>query len=126
MKKSLLFLAVVCMAFAAVAAPTLTTVPYPAGPGVPTSATVTVDGVSQIVCTVAPDQSGAVAPSCDLAGLPVGTHSLVMTVTNSYGCTTGVDGNSATCVGGGSASSAPFTFVWSVAPATKPLLRFKP
>lgn len=110
----------------AVAAPVATTDPYPAGAGQPASAVVTVDNLSQIVCVMNKDSAGAVTPVCDLAALPAGTHTLVMTVTNTYGCTTGTDGASATCTGGGSASSAPFTFVWNTSAVSKPRLLVKP
>lgn len=110
----------------ATAAPSLYSQAYPAGPGQPASASVTVDNVSQINCPLVAATDGSVTATCDLAALPGGTHTLVMTVTNTYGCTTGVDGNSATCTGGGTASSAPFSFVWNLSGASKPVLKVRP
>jgi len=124
MKKSLLFLAAMLCAAFAVAAPSLYSDPYPAGPFQPTAAYVTVNGQQRIDCAMPKDANGSVTPTCDLAGLPVGTYSLVLTVSNTYGCTQ--DNNAATCYGGGVASSDPFSYTWSEAPATKPLRKFKP
>ena len=115
-----------CLCGAAMAAPNAYSQSYPVGPGQPTSASLTVNGVSQINCPLVPANDGSVTPTCDLATLPVGTHSLVLVVTNTYGCTTGADGNSATCMGGGTASSAPFTYTSIASAVSKPLLKFKP
>lgn len=110
----------------AVAAPTLTTAAYPAAAGQPTAATLTVDGGAPIVCQLTRAADGSVTPTCDLAGLAVGTHTLVLTVSTQYACTQGADGASATCYGGGSASSDPFTYSWAASGASKPRLQFRP
>lgn len=111
---------------AAMAAPTIYSQPYPAGPGQPTSASITVNGTVSINCAMAPANDGSLTPTCDMANLPTGTHTLVMVVTNAYGCTTGTDGNSATCTGGGTASSLPFTYTLIGSAVSKPVLKFKP
>jgi hypothetical protein len=115
-----------CICGAAMAAPTVYSQAYQTGPGQPASASLTVDGLSQINCPLIAANDGSVTPTCDLASLPVGVHTLVMVVTNTYGCTTGTDGNSATCTGGGTASSLPFSFTLNNSAASKPVLKFKP
>lgn len=115
-----------CICGAAMAAPSVYSQAYPAGPGQPASASLTVDGLSQINCPLVSANDGSVTPTCDLAALPAGTHTLVMVVTNTYGCTTGTDGNSATCTSGGTASSAPFTYVLTNSAASKPVLKLRP
>lgn len=107
------------------AAPTLTSSSYGVATIQPTSATLSVDGTSTIVCTVPKAADGSVAAVCDLATVAAGTHTLVLTVANTYGCTQSADGLSASCVGGGSASAAPFTFSWNPSAVSKPTLTFK-
>lgn len=123
-----LFIGSVLLAFCgyAMAAPTLTTTPYPAVAGQPTAASLTVDGGAAVPCQLARSADGSVTPTCDLAGLAPGTHTLVLTVSNVYACTQSTDGTSAVCYGGGSASSDPFTYSWAVSGASKPRLQFTP
>jgi hypothetical protein len=87
---------------------------------------VTVDGLSSLVCTLTRAQDSSVTPTCDLAGLPVGTHTLVLVVSNVYACQTAPDGNSTVCYGGGSASSDPFTYTFNASAVSKPSRRFLP
>jgi hypothetical protein len=129
MKQSLYLAAALAAAMhaaAALAAPTLYADPYPQGPGQPSAASVTVNGTSSLPCTLTPANDGSVTPTCDLASLPVGTHTLVLVVSNAYGCQPAADGSGATCYAGGSASSDPFTYSLSTGPVTKPLRKFKP
>lgn len=119
------FLLVAALAFAAHAAPTLTSSPYSTATTQPTSASLSVDGTSTIVCAVPKDASGTVTAVCDLATVPAGTHTLVLSVSNTYGCTQSADGLTASCAGGGAASAAPFTFTWNPASVSKPTISFK-
>lgn len=125
---NVLIIIVACFAFYAIvqAAPTLYSQAYPAGPGKPTSASVSINGTNSINCQLLADSLGAVTPTCDLASLPAGSYTLVLTVTNAYNCTTGTDGNSATCSGGGAASSDPFIYNLLDSSVVKPIRKFKP
>ena len=111
---------------AAYAAPTLTSSPYSTATTQPTSATLSIDGAQTVVCTVPKDAAGTVTAVCDLATVPAGTHTLILNVANTYGCTQSADGLTASCVGGGTASSVPFTYTWNPVSASKPSLLFKP
>lgn len=115
----------IAFALPAQAAPTLTSSSYASTVVQPTSASLSVDGTTTITCTVPRAADGSVAAVCDLATVPSGTHTLILTVSNAYGCTQSADGLSASCVGGGSASAAPFTFTWNPVSVSKPSLTFK-
>jgi hypothetical protein len=118
MKHSLL--ALFLAAGVANAAPTLTADPYPSTGVQPDAATVSVNGTQTIQCTLK-TVTGGLQPSCDLVSITApGTYTLVMTVTKNAGCV----GN--TCSGGGSASSAPFTYIWQGVNVTRPVVRLEP
>lgn len=105
---------------AAIAAPTLTADPYPATGVQPDAATLSVNGTQTINCTLK-TVTGGIQPSCDLVSITTpGTYTLIMTVTKAAGCV----GN--TCSGGGSASSAPFTYIWQGVNVTRPVVRLEP
>jgi hypothetical protein len=100
------------------AAPTLTADPYPATAPQPSSITLTVNGAAGPVCTLAAGTAGALIPTCDLASIPAGTSTLVMTAVFTKGCVTAT--NAATCTDGGSASSAPFSYTRRALSASGP------
>lgn len=125
MKKLLALVACLMGMGAVYAAPTLTSSPYSTATTQPATASLSIDGTSTITCTVPRDANGTVTAVCDLATVPAGTHTLVLTVSNTYGCTQSADGLTASCQGGGSASANPFTFTWNPASVAKPTVVFK-
>lgn len=119
MKKSL-FVILALLGGVANAAPTLTADPYPATGVQPDAATLSVNGTQTITCTLR-TVTGGVQPACDLVSITTpGTYTLVMTVTKAAGCV----GN--TCSGGGSASSAPFSYIWQGVNVLRPVVRLEP
>jgi hypothetical protein len=100
------------------AAPTITADPYPATAPQPASITLTVNGAAGPACTLAAGTGGALVPTCDLASIPAGTATLVMTAVFVRGCVSAT--NTATCTDGGSASSVPFSYTRKALSASGP------
>lgn len=121
MKKSLLVAAVLFAAsMAAQAAPFITGQVYPSLD----AATVSVNGANPIACVLTA-ATGGVQPRCDLASIVTpATYTLVMTVSKAAGCTNGT--NTATCASGGTASSAPFSYVWQGGSVPVPTVQVAP
>jgi hypothetical protein len=116
---SIALLAILMMAYGiATAAPTITADPYPATAPQPASITLTVNGTTGPACTLAAGSGGALVPTCDLASLPAGTHTLVMTAVFVRGCVSAT--NTATCTDGGTASAAPFSYTRRALSASGP------
>lgn len=96
----------------ALAAPTLTTDPYPSAGVQPDTASVTVNGQPGPACTLAKGTDSSTTPTCDLASLPplpataTGAYSIVVSVTKKASCT--LANGITTCVTGSAASSVPF------------------
>lgn len=106
------------------ASPFLTADVYPATATQPDGASVTVNGGAPIACVVE-SVTGGVRPKCDLASITTsGTYTLVLTVTRSANCAPSAGGS--TCTGAGSASSAPFAYVWRAGSVTAPVARVEP
>ena len=125
MKRILATSILLALASVCAAAPSLVTAPYPSAAVQPTAASLSVNGGSAQACTLKAATDGSVQPVCDLAGITSpGAYTLVVTVTNPGGCTSGT--NTATCTSGGSASSDPFTFNLRAGSVGKPLLSVTP
>lgn len=104
--------------------PFLTADAYPASGTQPDGASVTVNGGAPIACVIE-TVAGGVRPKCDLVSITApGTYTLVLTVTRSAACTPSAGGS--TCTGAGSASSAPFSYVWRAGTVTAPVARAEP
>jgi len=106
------------------AAPTMVASPYPATGAQPVAAVFTVNGGAPIPCTLVA-VTGGLQPTCNLVSITApGTYTLVMTVTSNAGCVN--TPNAATCVGAGSASSAPFAYSWQGSVVPTPALQISP
>lgn len=93
--------------------------PYASGPNQPVTVTMSGGGANAIPCAmVAVGTVGAKFPRCDISNLPVGSYTLVMTVSAPQSIVN-VPGSSATVTYGGTASSAPFAL--TIAGGTVPL-----
>lgn len=124
--KRLLPLFLLALTAHASAGPTLVADPYPSTGPQPTSVGVTVNGSAApgVNCTLPKDAAGAVKPTCDLTSLTPGAYTIVMMVSNAANCPNPT--SPATCVGGGSVSSAPFMLNLLPGLATSPTLRVAP
>jgi hypothetical protein len=97
-------------------AATLYADPYPSTVTQPDAATFTVNGGAPIACALV-TVAGGLQPQCPLASITApGTYTLVMSVSKAAGCNAAGD----TCWAAGSASSAPFAYVWQNAGASAP------
>lgn len=106
--KSILLLALSIIGTAALAAPTLTSDPYPAGSTQPASASLSINGGVASPCQLNKTDKG-VQPACDLASITApGTYQLVLTVSNQASIVN-TDGSGTYTTGG--EASAPFTYV---------------
>jgi len=118
--KRLLLLACLLPCFAS-ATPHLYADPYPTTGPRPDSVSLTVNGGAPIACALE-TVAGGVQPKCPLASITTpGTYTLVMTVT----ALGGVSGGN-TYTSPGSASSAPFTYVFRSGSASPPVVRLAP
>lgn len=122
MKYCVLF--ALALPLAAAGAPILTADPYPANAAQPDTVSFTIDGGAPLRCSLLDTPAGKV-PICDLASITTpGTYTLVMTVASHGACTSAPD--SGTCSGGGSASSAPFSYTVAGAPPPPPVVAVVP
>ena len=122
--KHLFAVALTMASFTASAAPFLYADPYPATGVQPDTASLIVNGGAPIQCQLVTMTAG-LQPKCDLGSITtVGTYTLVMTVAKAASITTTPGG--ATNTGGGTASSAPFTYVLRSGNVSAPVLRVAP
>ena len=122
--KYLIALALTTASFTASAAPFLYADPYAATGVQPDTASLTVNGGAPIQCQLMTVTAG-LQPKCDLGSITtVGTYTLVMTVAKAASITNTTGG--ATNTGGGTASSAPFSYVLRSGNVSAPVLRVAP
>lgn len=111
-----------CLPFAALAGPTLTTPPYAVN-SAPTSAWVMVNGQQKIECIIATTAQGQV-PTCDLTSLTrPGQYTLELYVSNVTASCTEAPALTWTCSDGGTVSSGPFSLTLRAFPAARPTVR---
>jgi hypothetical protein len=106
------------------AAPFLLADAYPPTVTQPDSASFTVNGGAAIACTIETVTAGK-RPKCDLASITTpGTYTLVLTATKAPSIVNAP--NTATNDAGGSASSAPFAYVFKSGGVSLPSLTVTP
>mgnify|MGYP000087100860 CR=1 FL=1 len=118
--KHKLFVALGCVCFPAFAAPFIVADPVPATAVQPDAASITINGGTPVAC-VFETVTGGIRPKCDVGNLAFGTYTIVLTYSKTAGCTNGAD--TATCTQAGSASAAPFTYVYRAGSVSAPAAR---
>ena len=129
MKRSLSAFLAALVPCLSLAGPTLSAGPYDASTGIPTTVTLTVDGVpAKVACTLASSPNGTTA-SCDLSTLTMpGSHTLVLVASNTTAdCTPdGTTPPNWDCTSGGSSSYGPFTWTQRAGSATTRAVKLVP